>query len=365
LYGIPESGLHWFMTYMHHHRTELGMNQARADKCFLYRRDDGGISVTTLQVDDSFGTGTPEFLQDEENHSLEFRCKPRQLIETGGHVMFNGSEISKGTGNVYKLQQKRKLQSVREARLDEELVSTRAAIQYIATCVRPDLCAPCQLLSSQVGTAPDKNVYKKLNKLVDVCHCSVADGLTFVPLDLDSVRVAVFTDASFANCDDYKSQLGFVICMKDKTDAANIVHFGSSKCRRITRSVMAAELHGLVMGFDHAFMVASILQDILQREIAIDGYIDSKTVFDTVTRLASTMEKRLQIDVAGLQESHMKGELRSLYWIPSEQNYSDPLTKESYQKESALRRLMCTNRIQVTPSGWVRRIDDRTREHAT
>jgi hypothetical protein len=45
--------------------------------------------------------------------------------------MFNGSEISKGTGNVYKLQQKRKLQSAREARLDDELVSTRAAIQYI------------------------------------------------------------------------------------------------------------------------------------------------------------------------------------------------------------------------------------------
>jgi hypothetical protein len=73
------------------------------------------------------------------------------------------------------------------------------------------------------------------------------------------VRVAVFTDASFANCDDCKSQLGFVICMTDKTDAANIVHIGSFKCRRITRSVMAAELHGLVMGFDHAFVVASLL----------------------------------------------------------------------------------------------------------
>jgi hypothetical protein len=128
---------------------------------------------------------------------------------------------------------------------------------------------------------------------------------------------------------------------------------------------MAAELHGLVMGFDHALMVASIMQDILQREIAIDGYIDSKTVFDIVTRLGSTMEQRLQIDVAGLQESHMKGELRSLYWIPSEQNYSDPLTKDSYRKDSAMRRLMCTNRIQVTPSGWLRRIDDRSREHAT
>jgi hypothetical protein len=119
------------------------------------------------------------------------------------------------------------------------------------------------------------------------------------------------------------------------------------------------------MGFDHAFMVASILQDIPQREIVIDGYIDSKTVFDTVTRLDSTMEKPLQIDVADLQESYMKGELRSLYWIQSEQNYSDPLTKESNQKDSALLRLMCTNRIQVTPSGLVRRIDNRSREHAT
>jgi hypothetical protein len=59
--------------------------------------------------------------------------------------------------------------------------------------------------------------------------------------------------------------------MTDKADAANIMHVGSSKCRRMTRSVMAAERHGLFMGFDHAFVVASLLQDVLQREIANDG----------------------------------------------------------------------------------------------
>jgi hypothetical protein len=175
--------------------------------------------------------------------------------------------------------------------------------------------------------------------------------------------VVVFSDASFANAGGYKSQLGFVICIVDDANNANIVHFGSSKCKRVTRSVMAAELHGLVLGFDNAFVVRQMVSEISGREIPIDAYIDSKTVFDTITKLGTTLEKRLQIDAAALQESHLKGELRSLYWIPSSENCADPLTKSPYQQNSALIELMRTNVLQVSPTGWVHRTNSRA-EHA-
>jgi hypothetical protein len=68
---------------------------------------------------------------------------------------------------------------------------------------------------------------------------------------------------------------------------------------------METELHVLILGFDHAFVVASMMDDALDLIIPNVGWFDSKTVFDTVTRLANTLEKRLQINVAGLQESHM------------------------------------------------------------
>ena len=59
LYGIPESGLHWFIIYQTHHVDNIGMIPTTVDPCLLYRRSENGEieGVTSLQVDDSFGFG--------------------------------------------------------------------------------------------------------------------------------------------------------------------------------------------------------------------------------------------------------------------------------------------------------------------
>jgi hypothetical protein len=98
--------------------------------------------------------------------------------------------------------------------------------------------------------------------------------LIFKTIDLDTCRVVVLNDASFENSEAYKSQLGFFICLADAGLNANIVHFGSQKCKRITRSVMAAELHALIVGFDNAIIIRQMISEILRREIPIDVYID-------------------------------------------------------------------------------------------
>jgi hypothetical protein len=115
LYGIPEAGLHWFLTYVGHHVKELGMTQSKADKGLLYRIDDDGgvgVSVTALQVDDNFGHGTSEFLTLEEKASNRFRCKPRVIIEVGDMVTFNGSEIVRKKFNVFVMRQQPKLRAL-------------------------------------------------------------------------------------------------------------------------------------------------------------------------------------------------------------------------------------------------------------
>jgi hypothetical protein len=158
--------------------------------------------------------------------------------------------------------------------------------------------------------------------------------LIFKSIDLDTCRVDVFTDASFECSEAYKSQLGFLICLADAGLNANIVHFGSQKCKRITRSVMAAELHALIVCFDNEIIIRQMISEILRREIPIDVYIDSKTVFDMISHLSATLEKRLQIDAFALQESRMRGELRSLFWIQSRQNCADALTKGSFRRKT-------------------------------
>jgi len=355
LYGIPESGLHWFITYHSHHTGRLRMKPTRGDPCVLYRPADSKsqcMGLTVLKVDDSFGHGDTKFLDDEERESRRFKCKPRKLVKKGDTVDFNGCCISVKENSVHWLGQDDKLRNLKVPETPEELVSTRAQIQYIGSCTRPDLCAPVQLMASAV-TNPEQRTFLEMKKIVDWCHETCNVPLKYVPLDYDTIRLALFTDASFANTDLLKSQLGFVLVLIDASNRANIIHYGSSCCKRVVRSVIAAELHALTYGFDNAFLVRDVLEEVLQRKVDIDGYLDSRTVFNIVARNSSTLEKRLQIDVHALRESYTNGELRNLAWIPGAQNASGGLTKGLIDASHPLWKLIKNNKLTIDPQGWV------------
>jgi hypothetical protein len=90
LYGIPDSGLLWFLTYTAHHKDVFGMTQCRADKCMMVESEGTGGSIVCLQVDDSLGTATADFMALEEENINAFRAKPRQTVAVGQTVLFNG-----------------------------------------------------------------------------------------------------------------------------------------------------------------------------------------------------------------------------------------------------------------------------------
>jgi hypothetical protein len=75
-------------------------------------------------------------------------------------------------------------------------------------------------------------------------------GLTFVPLDISSLSLLVFTNASFAINKDLSSQIGFIIALTDRNQSVNILHWSLIKCKRVTRSVLASKLYALAYGFD-------------------------------------------------------------------------------------------------------------------
>ena len=125
------------------------------------------------------------------------------------------------------------------------------------------------------------------------------------------------------------------------------------RCKRVTRSVMATELHALSYGYDQAFVARHLAEEIFATKIPLDGYVDSRTIFNAVTTGTGTIEKRLQIDSFALREAHSRGELRNLAWIPSGENIADALTKGIPSESHALIELMRSNRLTVQPHGWV------------
>lgn len=98
--------------------------------------------------------------------------------------------------------------------------------------------------------------------------------MKFVRLNMDTARFVLCTYASFANGRDLKSQLGFIVLLMDHTWNAKMQHHGSNRCRRVTRSVMASEMHALVLGFDFAFIMKSLVEDVTGRRAPMEAYVD-------------------------------------------------------------------------------------------
>jgi hypothetical protein len=148
--------------------------------------------------------------------------------------------------------------------MKDQYVAQRARGAYIATVCQPESAYDLSF-AAQVIDPQEENI-KQLNKRIQWQIDNAIRGLTFVPLDLNFLSLLVFTDASFANNRDLSSQIGFVIVLTDRNQDANIIHWSSIKCKRVTRSILASELYALAHGFDIGAAIKSTIQKILQLE---------------------------------------------------------------------------------------------------
>jgi hypothetical protein len=84
-----------------------------------------------------------------------------------------------------------------------------------------------------------------------------------MPLDISSLSLLVFIDASFANNKDLLSQISFIIILTDRNQSANILYWSLIKCKRVTCSILASELYALAHSFNIGAAIKSTIQRIL------------------------------------------------------------------------------------------------------
>jgi hypothetical protein len=254
LYGVPEAGNHWFKTYHSHHRIELDMEQSTFDPCLLTSSEPFGI--VGLQTDDTLMVCDLEFAQKEEAKRAKagFTAKDREQLTPENDLKFNGCGIRLGTDDCISITQERQCRNLKLVKFDttdstssrgvtrpelttkEQYVAQRARGAYIATVCQPEACYDLSVAAQ--ATEIEKSEVDALNKRVQWQIENAARGLRYVPLDLNSLQLLVFTDASFANNKDLSSQMGYVITLTDASGSANILHWSSIKCKRVTRSVL-------------------------------------------------------------------------------------------------------------------------------
>jgi len=71
----------------------------------------------------------------------------------------------------------------------------------------------------------------------------------------------------------------------------------STKYKRVTRSILAFKLYKITHGFDISNLVKSIINKVLEIEVPLIIYIDSKSLYKYLVKLGTIREKRLIINV--------------------------------------------------------------------
>ena len=175
-------------------------------------------------------------------------------------------------------------------------------------------------------------------------------------MDISDVSLVVFSDSSFANNEDLTSQLGYIVLLLGKNGTAHILNYSSRKKRRVTRSVLGCEVFAFADAFDSAYVLRQDLQQLLNVNIPLKMFTDSKSLFDVITKCTMTAEKRLMIDIFAINQAYDGREITNVGFVRSENNIANGFTK--VMKSESLLNVMATGLCAPIVEQWVVRQEE-------
>jgi hypothetical protein len=181
--------------------------------------------------------------------------------------------------------------------------------------------------------------------------------LKYVKLNQSILRLIIFIDSSFVNNHDLSSQIDYVVCLIDSINTTNIIHWFSVKCKRITRSVLAIELFAMIHDFDVDSVLKTTLTKMLDVVVLLILATNSKSLYDCLVRLRTTIEKRLMIDVMTLRQCYERREIPEMKWVHETNNSVDSMIK--IKSSSVLKTIIDINQINLNTTKWIERATTR------
>ena len=125
----------------------------------------------------------------------------------------------------------------------------------------------------------------------------------------------------------------------------------TARCKECQTSAPKPTTFRVSMPQDDIVFNHEILKSILRKDIPVQLMTDSKSLFDTITKLSTVSEKRLLIDIAAIRETYRNGELSNVAHVASEYNLADCFTKRT--KSNLLRHLMETGKLDHPINQWI------------
>ena len=197
--------------------------------------------------------------------------------------------------------------------------------------IRPDISFAACNLSTLVKKAAINDV-QTLNKQIRKLKEGLEQKKLFIPDigDVTESTVVVYSDASHANLHDGGSQGGFIIFLQGVNDKSTPIGWKSHRLKRVVKSAMAAETMSFIEAVEHALFYKAILQEIYncdKSKFPIICVSDNKSLIESAASTKVLEDKRLQIDICSIREMLQNQEIKSINWVPSQDQLADCMTK--------------------------------------
>lgn len=93
-------------------------------------------------------------------------------------------------------------------------------------------------------------------------------SLTQPRLEINSLSIVIFANASFAN-NDFTNQLVFFVLLTHASNRVNFLHYTSYKSKRIVLSVLGGETYTFSDAFDFVFLLHHDLENRVNRRLPL------------------------------------------------------------------------------------------------
>lgn len=142
------------------------------------------------------------------------------------------------------------------------------------------------------------------DEVIEHLRITSEEGLELVPIDMATVCIIIISNALVATVSGGKRQLGYVVFVAaDEKHRTNIMLFGSNRCHRASKLIMAADYLTLVHAYDYGYVIHDAVEAFLGPPDLFEAYVDSRKLLNVVSKNRWTAERKLQIVISALKES--------------------------------------------------------------
>lgn len=213
---------------------------------------------------------------------------------------------------------------------ESERTEIRKAIgklNWLACMTRPEISFTVSDISSRITSATISDV-KLTNKTIK--FLKTTKGYIKIPrIELSSLKLMVYADASFNNLGNGHSQGGHIVLIADSKGNCSAISWSSNRLRRVVRSTLAAETLSFADGADSAFYLSKMMKDFLPEVNIppIECYSDSRSLFESSGSCHNVSDKRLRVEIGAIREMIRREEI-SIKWIEGKNQLADVFTKK-------------------------------------